>query len=416
MTAIHFGDEAVPANFVRDVFLPHVVKLASLREISDGKNILRIETEWGSLFAAWSAAPCSQTLQKCQLFVCPTAEGLAALQNFPQLEMFRFQIDTNAQATLCQQLPPSIRTLSLYSFGMGGVITESAQSAIAGLNIDNLFFENRTPQVNQRLFELLAASPSLRTVTLAGNFRAAPLVTDLAPLATSKSLHTITLLPGLQGVFDVEKLAEALPRLRVQGPDGRWQLPRFEKRLPPVGELLDLLPLLEPNIHSRNGLWRQRNSTLHSPAIRHASLELPVQPAAAYRIEALMQRISGSDSFAFALPTAKGNTLLVLDGDSGKSGLDFLDGKPLAGQADAHTGQVLTTKKFCRIVIDVSPGSIHAVCDGQTVVDWQGNNDRLRVNEELAKQALLTPGALSLIAYESPFRIARLSYTALPTP
>ncbi len=62
----------------------------------------------------------------------------------------------------------------------------------------------------------------------------------------------------------VNELAAALPRCRIEW-NGKVLLPKIEKLSPPVGETLDLLPLIDPAIHARNGKWEMQDGAWLAP-------------------------------------------------------------------------------------------------------------------------------------------------------
>lgn len=211
---------------------------------------------------------------------------------------------------------------------------------------------------------------------------------------------------------DASRVAALLPRCRIEW-SGNILLPKFEKHSPPVGEAVDLLPLIDPEIHSRNGQWEIQDGALLSPTGRYMSLELPILPAAEYRIDATVERIQGRESFAIGIVAGENTARILLEGYERLSGLDTIAQKDLQAQATKYQQPIFTAGKPTKIVIEVSPSKVLATCDNKTVVDWQGDSRELSIGDYGTEALQASPRSLFLNTYESRYRITKLTYTAL---
>lgn len=197
--------------------------------------------------------------------------------------------------------------------------------------------------------------------------------------------------------------------------------PKIDKLTPAVGETVDLLPLIDPLKHYRNGTWRKEQSALISPVGRDMSLELPIAPTPAYRLEIAAERLLGDQDLFFGLPVGGSKVRLHLEGykDAAtgvkRSGLTLIDNHELGKRSDFFPNPIFSAGKPVQIVVEVTPNRIWATCDGKTVADWQGDAQRLSLGD-LAVRTKTSPKSLFVATYESSYRITKITYTPLVEP
>lgn len=175
---------------------------------------------------------------------------------------------------------------------------------------------------------------------------------------------------------------------------------------------IDLLPLIDPAKHSRNGAWRKENGVLISPQSDYQSLALPVTPSKRYRIEIVATRAQGDFNLDLGLVVNGHDVRLVFDGfDERVSGLDSVQGKPPnTPENPTHYAQrIFQNGQPTAITVDVSPTSVLVVCDGKQIVNWSGEAASL-TSPLLVTGFKVVPGTLFLGSSSSEFHIRKLRY------
>ncbi len=239
---------------------------------------------------------------------------------------------------------------------------------------------------------------------------------DLVPQKKAGSTVDV----DIRGVRELQLIARATHK--AESSHTLWIDPRLTpiagpQPTAPSPASIDLLAIVDPSRQALKGTWKKENGALFSPANQHGSLELPVEAMAPYRIDLIAERKQGTSNLVLFLPIAGHDVKLAFESGSTKTtGLDAIDGIALPKQPASqryeqpifHAGQPTT------IAVEVTPTSIRAVCDGVTVVDWQGKSESLSVTK--AKILVHVPGRLILGTYDSQFEISKLTYTSLAEP
>jgi len=410
---------AVSANVRDDVLLPLFEPLTQLDELNDGANRMSLNAP---ALERLARAPCGRSLKSLVLGATPGPQIVEAIGRFPQLESVRLVANsiTDPDAASLVQLPKRIKRLALYDFDKAHRLTDAGRKSLSEISPIDLVFEANDAGLDSKLFAALATNPNLRSLTFringpAYNFGDA----ELMELARSKSLRFLDLHPPKKSstITDagIQALAAAMPRCTIAWSGGTITARHADRFLTPKpGEVIDLLPLIDPEIHAHKGRWSKEGSALlTSPEPDPCSLELPVEPAASYRLEAIVEHISGTESFGIVLPVGAGEVRLVFDGYRAtglRSGLDQVDGKRANELPEAHSRQVFNPGEPTRIVVDVAPDRVLAVCNGITVVDWQGDSQRLSIPPRAVFDYRIPPKTLSLFAYRPQYRVTKLTY------
>jgi eukaryotic-like serine/threonine-protein kinase len=147
---------------------------------------------------------------------------------------------------------------------------------------------------------------------------------------------------------------------------------------------VDLLSLIQPITHNLLGEWRKDNDgALVSPTNGWSRLRVPHDLPPEYQIEMEVERVGQGNQRAFGLFFVVGDrqTYIIFDKplqkDGPCSGLDGLDGIPVALAPKTHRGQVIPASRRVRLSLSVGRNSIKMSCDGSSVVDWTGDPKRL---------------------------------------
>ncbi|HVX12061.1 MAG TPA: hypothetical protein VHC22_12845 [Pirellulales bacterium] len=150
------------------------------------------------------------------------------------------------------------------------------------------------------------------------------------------------------------------------------------------GSTVDVLKLIDPDRDVRvgQGHWdEQHQFVLPGTWMRAAQLPLPVPKE--YDLALTVAGVPRVDDVFVILPIAERQVHLILDGwrRSG-SGLQMIDGKFANGgdpaqKTSTHGGAILLDGQPNKLVCQVRSDSIKVLCNGATVIDWQGDPKRL---------------------------------------
>jgi serine/threonine protein kinase len=412
---------AITAIVRENELLPVFEPLTHLEELNDGANRMGLDA---ASLERLAKAPCGRSLRSLVLGAIPSAPIITALGRFPQLDSVRFVATsvTDADMETLKQLPARIKRLAFYDFDKAHRLTDAGRRVLSEITPLDLVFEANDAGLDAKTFAALAANPKLRSLTFRNSGPAYSFGdADLAELGRSKSLRLIDLHPPKKtpAITDagIRTLATNMPRCTFLWSGGTITARNAERFLTPKpGEVVDLMPLIDPEIHAHKGRWeKQGSSLLTSPEPDPCSLELPVEPAPAYRLEAMVERVSGTEGFGMVLTVGTSEVRLLFDGyrPTGlRSGLDLVDGKRASEQPDAYRQEVFKQREPTHIVVDVAPDRVLAVCNGITVVDFQGDAGRLSIPPRAVIDYRFPPKTLSLMAYRPQCRVTKLTYMA----
>jgi hypothetical protein len=235
-------------------------------------------------------------------------------------------------------------------------------------------------------------------------------ISDLKAFASCASLHRVVFERTSATSKAVDDLVSALPRCAIDV-NGKGY---FHKHSPPTGVTVDLLPLIDPVIHSRNGQWEISEGVLLSPTGKTMCLEVPVKASRAYRLEVQAERVAGDDDLIIFLPVGENDCALLLDAaKSSYSGLHKIAGKQLSDQPNRYMKPIFRHRAISKIVVEVTAKSVRATVDDNEVVNWQGDNRELNDQQFGIDAFRYTPRSLAIGNWESRFRISKLTYTPL---
>lgn len=176
---------------------------------------------------------------------------------------------------------------------------------------------------------------------------------------------------------------------------------------------IDLLARIDLRRDVLQGDFELQDGALIIPSERAAVIELPAPPPPAYRLELVAEKLQGDDSLTVGLVCGDRQTMVVFDGfNHTSSGLNLLDGRSVDRNSTKYSGRIFPDGAPRTIVCEVRPGKIHVTCDGATIVDWQGDPQRLSLDQRFWK--VRTPGRLLLGGWGTQFRVTKLQLTPLP--
>ena len=159
------------------------------------------------------------------------------------------------------------------------------------------------------------------------------------------------------------------------------------------GQPVDLIGLLEPSRDFLDNRLKLQDGKLITPPFKEAPGAIGMIPygpvPADYDIELQLQRLSNRGP-GFNLGLLVGGRQVAVGMDSGSLsekvwGLDFLDANPGHHRLNPtrNPGSRLLLGKTCEVTIQVRNNHITASCDGETLIDWTGDPERLSLWKEV---------------------------------
>jgi hypothetical protein len=151
---------------------------------------------------------------------------------------------------------------------------------------------------------------------------------------------------------------------------------------------------------------------LISPRARYATLAVPGTPPEEYVLALLVELAAGHDTLGITVPIAGSHCTIALDGQKGRfSGLSQIDKQHYNQNESTRRGRIFEPGKPVAVVCTVRKTGIQVRCDGQTIINWQGDATRLSA---LAVWRAPDHEGISLGVLDAEYRISRLILAPLP--
>lgn len=218
----------------------------------------------------------------------------------------------------------------------------------------------------------------------------------------------------------VQKTAAASPAGNAQASTVETARgPATSKRSPPANyrraPRVNLLRLIDPERDAVKGAWRLEQGRLLSPEEIAPRLAIPFRLPPEYALTVVVKRLQGDDAFAVGFVAGQVKATAIVDGWRGAaSGLHLLDGRSAKDNVTTRLGQALSNDKPNTLVYDVSPSSIRVTCNGEALLDFEGDLNRLSWPEDFGPPV---PARLELIGSSNArFAIERLELTVVSDP
>ncbi len=175
---------------------------------------------------------------------------------------------------------------------------------------------------------------------------------------------------------------------------------------------LNLLEHVQVPRDQVQGDFRLVDGALIVPSIPAAHLEVPADTPSAYRLELDVERLAGNGSLNLGLVVGGRRVMLVLEGWNGTlSALNLLDGQSGDNNATTSRRPIFAAGRPVSIDCTVHPRNVSVRCDGQTVIDWQGDSSRLSMDERFFHPR--STSRLIIGGWNAQLRITRLQLTSL---
>lgn len=178
------------------------------------------------------------------------------------------------------------------------------------------------------------------------------------------------------------------------------------------GEVIDLLQRINLEEQWQAGEWTLEDGVLESPKQYGARIELPYSPSNAYRLVVVLEPLDEPQGFLIGQRCMDRRFATLFNyqpGEIGLSAIENIDGQNV-GNASTREANVLKQGMTSQIITTVTPQGVKMEIDGQTIVDWKGNPERLSLSDYWS-----TPNerALFIGAYDCRYRIHRITLESL---
>lgn len=137
-----------------------------------------------------------------------------------------------------------------------------------------------------------------------------------------------------------------------------------------------------------------------------------VVPNQQYTLTVVAQRLAGAEAFCIGLVVAGRRTMLGLEGWGGHtSGLSTVDRRKPGSNATTFRSTVFRPGKPTTIVCTVRKSSLEVTCNGETVLQWEGDPERIDVDQTFGSN--LPADRLFLGSWATCYRISKLELVPL---
>ncbi|HYV35103.1 MAG TPA: WD40 repeat domain-containing protein, partial [Gemmataceae bacterium] len=195
-------------------------------------------------------------------------------------------------------------------------------------------------------------------------------------------------------------------------PINKKPLPAKPPELDPVDSVwVDLLPLIDPDLHSVAGQWHlDKSGALISDENTLSRLQVPYAPGYEYILKVTVEPVSGTPLFYVGLALPGKHVDVAFSQSLLLTGLDLVANNGFAKNETARKGAPFLPDQPNEIICTVSAGSIKVEVEGRTLLDWKGGFSRITSNLNLW---LPNNKALSLTSQRAGVRISKMSIKTL---
>lgn len=177
---------------------------------------------------------------------------------------------------------------------------------------------------------------------------------------------------------------------------------------------IDLLALVDPGTDRVLGQWEKTDGILTVSKGYGHRLELPYAAPEEYELVVIAEPLDEPNGLILGQVLGGKRFLALfhfLGGDAvARSALENVDGRNVGNNTTTIEGPVLMKNRLSQIVCTVRKNRVVVVCDGRTLIDWQGSAKQLSLGEYWQ-----TPHAnvLFLGAYDCGYRFHRVTLRPL---
>ncbi len=195
---------------------------------------------------------------------------------------------------------------------------------------------------------------------------------------------------------------------------GEWELDSLEMNEPritgkTVGESIDLLSLIDTEKHTLEGKWVRADNSITSVIGSLAKIEIPFTPPREYVLEIQAERTEGWSDLQLGIIANGHQCALKFDMGRGRSGIANVDKRIPQNNSTRYNGLVFQENANERIRINVQPQHISVTTPLQSIIDWNGDEDRL----SLPNDASGSPPLFIAVGPGGAYRITELTCTSV---
>lgn len=159
---------------------------------------------------------------------------------------------------------------------------------------------------------------------------------------------------------------------RMELPDGTSVEVQASGKVDPSEKSVDLLKLVDPGVSFNGDAWKLGADGLRSPDRRSgwALVKVPYQPPDEYDWDVMAEKLGGGQALTLHFVTAGHQGTVCLDGYSPTAcALEMIDGQ----FGPKRVGSIFKPGAVARIRVSVRKSGVTVLCDGQTILSWQGD-------------------------------------------
>ena len=200
-----------------------------------------------------------------------------------------------------------------------------------------------------------------------------------------------------------EPAAEGLVRLKVAK-----RLDELEELVPGV---INLLRMIDPARDAVEGDWTKEGRALVCAPGPQVRIEIPYTPPEEYDLTVVAHRVQGNDAVVVGLVHPQSQFAIWIDAHPVKgpfTGFGLLDRQVIEKSPVSAKGTHLTNDRPNTIICSVRKDGVTLSVDGNKVLDWKGNLNRLT---EAYLWKTKTPKALLIGAWGSQVRFTKIVLT-----
>lgn len=182
----------------------------------------------------------------------------------------------------------------------------------------------------------------------------------------------------------------------------------------PVGEWVDLLPMVKLPDHVLRGTWQREGPTLTSQVSENSQILVPVAIRGSYELRCEFTRRLGTAALVLNCPVGSTSCSVALSAAQGAvSGIDCVDGRlcwdlPASSGAVSRPGKLSNGQRYhlnIEILQARDEAAVVAKLDGQQFIGWKGRERQLTCN---SGHVLPTSRILGIVANASAFDLHKL--------
>ena len=218
----------------------------------------------------------------------------------------------------------------------------------------------------------------------------------------------------LWGYFQVREHADNHPQPVSMTAETGGAISQPAVNRPAPSDAVNLLELIDVEKDQVSGTWLRDKAALESSKGYGTRIEIPYQPPEEYELVVIVEPLDEPNGLILGQRSGERRCLVLVNFDSGQgtklSAIENIDGKNVGSNPTSVQRPVLVKDRLSQIVCTVRKKSITVTCDGQELINWQGDSSQLSLSDYWK-----TPNenTLFLGTYDCRYRFHRVTLSAL---